>query len=235
VADVTDATFETEVIERSTTVPVVVDLWAEWCGPCRTLGPILEKVIGETQGRVELAKVDVDANPEVSAAFRVQSIPAVYALKDRQVVDHFMGALPESQVRAFVERLAPSLTAADQLAAKGDEASLRAAIELDPDHRDAITRLAELLVGKGDESARQEALTLLARIPETGDSKRIAALARLGQPAEAQDEMIAALDELLERVKESDAARREFLDRLELMGADPRALEYRRKLTSRLF
>jgi len=83
VLDVTDATFATAVLERSKSVPVVVDLWAEWCGPCKTLGPLLEKVIEETGGAVELAKVDVDTNPEIAQAFQVQSIPAVFALKDR--------------------------------------------------------------------------------------------------------------------------------------------------------
>ena len=97
-ADVTDATFETEVVQRSHQVPVVIDLWAEWCGPCKQLGPILEKVIAETNGGVELAKVDVDANPAVAQAFRVQSIPAVYAMKDGEVVDAFMGAQGEAQV-----------------------------------------------------------------------------------------------------------------------------------------
>ncbi len=234
-ADVTDATFEQLVMDRSTSVPVVVDLWAEWCGPCRTLGPILERVIAETDGRVELAKVDVDANQEVSASFRVQSIPAVYAIKDRQVVDHFLGAQPEHQVRAFVQRLAPVVSEADLLVEAGDEDSLRQALQLDPDHRSAIARLAELLVERGDEESRQEALALLARVPETGETKRIAALARLGGAKES-DEMTAALDSLLERVKTDEAARQEFLDRLELMGStDPRTLEYRRKLTTVLF
>ena len=104
-ADVTDATFETDVIERSKTVTVVIDLWAEWCGPCKMLTPILEKVIGETQGLVELAKVNVDENPEVGKAFQVQSIPAVYAMKDGQVVDGFMGAQGEPQVVEFVQGL----------------------------------------------------------------------------------------------------------------------------------
>ena len=93
-ADVNDATFGTEVVERSKTVPVVIDLWADWCGPCKTLGPILEKVIDETQGLVELAKVDVEANPQVAGAFQVQSIPAVYAMKDEKIIDGFVGALP---------------------------------------------------------------------------------------------------------------------------------------------
>src|SRR5690606_18556847 len=106
--DVTDATFETEVLARSEAVPVVVDLWAEWCGPCRALGPIIESVIEETNGEVILAKVDVDANPQISAAFQVQSIPAVYAIENRQVVSGFQGAQPEHAVRSWVDELRPT-------------------------------------------------------------------------------------------------------------------------------
>src|SRR3954447_5544339 len=98
-ADITDATFEQDVLERSKQVPVVVDLWAPWCGPCKTLGPIIERVIAETDGKVELAKVNVDENPQVSQAFQVQSIPAVYALKDGKVVDGFIGAQPEATIK----------------------------------------------------------------------------------------------------------------------------------------
>src|SRR5438067_2267266 len=148
--DVTDTTFEQDVLERSNQVPVVVDLWAPWCGPCRTLGPIIEKVVDATEGRVLLAKVNVDENPSVSAAFQVQSIPAVYALKDGKVVDGFIGAQPEPAVRAFVERLTPTASEADQLAAAGDELSLRRALELEPDHAVAIVALAELLAERGD-------------------------------------------------------------------------------------
>src|SRR4051794_29456907 len=106
--DVTDATFQTEVLERSKTTPVVVDLWAPWCGPCRQLGPIIERVVDDTDGKVVLTKVNTDDNPQVSAAFRVQGIPAVYALKDGKVVDGFVGAQGEAMVREFVSRLLPS-------------------------------------------------------------------------------------------------------------------------------
>src|SRR5437588_12105615 len=133
-SDVTGATFEQDVLERSQQVPIVVDLWAPWCGPCRTLGPIIENVVDATEGRVELVKVNVDENPRVSATFQVQSIPAVYALKDGKVVDGLIGALPEQAVAEFVARLAPAETEADQLVAAGDEDSLRKAPEEDPDH-----------------------------------------------------------------------------------------------------
>ena len=109
--DVTDQTFQADVLDRSATVPVVVDLWAPWCGPCKTLGPMLEKAVADTGGAVELAKVNVDDNPAVAQAFSVQSIPAVFALSGGQVVDQFIGAVPEAQVTAFVQRLAPAARA----------------------------------------------------------------------------------------------------------------------------
>ena len=231
--DVTDATFEADVIERSKTTPVVVDLWAPWCGPCQTLGPIIEQVVDETGGQVVLAKVNVDENPAISQAFRVQSIPAVYALKDGQVVDGFMGAYPEQVVRQFVSSLLPSEqeTAMAELLAAGDEGSLRVALGMEPGNEDVIVALAELLVERGD---TEEALALLARIPETDRTRKVAATARLG--AAPTDDHDATLTALLDRVKTDEDAKQEFLDLLELMGPDdPRTAAYRRKLTARLF
>ncbi len=233
--DVTDATFQADVLERSLTTPVVVDLWAEWCGPCKTLGPVLEKVVAEADGQVVLAKVDVDANPQTAAAFRVQSIPAVYAVADGKVVDGFVGAQGEDAVRAFVSRLLPTReqTEVERLRELGDEASLRAALELEPDDEGVIVDLAELLVG---EERSEEALELLARIPETAETRRVAALARSGGSYSTDADIERRLVELLDTVKGDDDARQEFLDLLELLGPDdPRTGSYRRQLTSRLF
>ena len=235
--DVTDATFATEVVERSKQVPVVVDLWADWCGPCKQLTPILEKVVDEAGGKVVLAKVDVDANRQVAAAFQVQGIPAVFALRDGQVVDNFVGAQPEANVRAFVERLLPAEEedAIGKLVAAGDEASLRAALDIDPGHEGAVVGLAELLVRRGGEEDVSEALTLLERIPESAETRRVAALARVGADASATD-VTAELDALLDRVKDDDDARQRYVDLLEVLGADdPRTAGYRKQLTSRLF
>lgn len=238
--DVTDATFEPEVLDRSTQATVVVDLWASWCGPCRVLGPILEKVVDETEG-VELVKIDVDANPRSSATFQVQSIPAVYAIKDRKVVDSFVGALPEPSVREWMQRLVPAPSEADLLAAKGDEDSLRRAVELEPGHEKALLALASLLVADGSTSGRrEEALHLLARLPESADTRRISAQARLGDEATdvetGQDGIESKLDSLLERVRDDDAARQEYVDLLEILGPDdPRTASYRKALTARLF
>ncbi len=233
--DVTDATFATEVVERSMATPVVVDLWAPWCGPCRQLGPILETVVDETDGAVVLAKVNVDENPEVSAQFRVQGIPAVYALKDGAVVDGFVGAQGEAAVREFVARLAPDerdLEIAALLEA-GDEASLQAVLDLDPAHEEAICALAELMIGDGRGDV---ALQMLERVPDSAQRRHLAALARTGGTAPGDDEILVELEALLGVVKDDDEARQRYLDLLEVLGAtDPRAVEYRRKLTMRLF
>ncbi len=233
--DVTDATFQTEVLDRSKTVPVVVDLWAPWCGPCRTLGPMLEQVVGATGGAVELAKVNVDENPQVATTFRVQSIPAVFALRGGEVVDGFVGAVPKAQVEQFVARLAPAAPSeADLLVAAGDEASLRKALDIERDHPGAVIALARLLVGRGEP---EEALELLARVPETPDVRAVAAEARLSSRGVAAGQDVSrTLDTLLDRVRDDEDARQEFLDLLETLGpSDPRTSGYRRALASRLF
>ncbi|CAN5786284.1 tetratricopeptide repeat protein [soil metagenome] len=237
--DVTDATFEADVFAMSDERPVVVDLWAPWCGPCRQLGPLIEKAVDDTDGQVVLAKVNVDENPQVSQAFKVQGIPAVYALRDRKVVDGFVGAQGEAAITEFVQRLLPTQeeTELEALLAAGDEASLRKALEIDPGHEGAVVALADLLVA--DERG-PEALSLLERIPESPETRRVAALARTGGEAisngDGDDDTDAKLDALLDRVKDDEDARQEFVDLLELLGPDdPRTARYRKALTTRLF
>jgi putative thioredoxin len=234
--DVTDATFQTEVVDRSNTAAVVVDLWAPWCGPCRTIGPILEKVTDATNGQVILVKVNVDENPGVSQAFQVQSIPAVFALKNGQIVDQFVGALPEHVIEEFVANLLPSEAERTlaSLLAEGTEGGYRAALELEPDNEDGIVGLAELLVARGE---AEQALSFLARIPETERTRKVSAAARVStQPHPVTDDYDARLGELLDSVKGDDDARQQFVDILELMGPDdPRTAAYRKQLTARLY
>lgn len=232
--DATDATFAEVAIERSKTVPIVVDLWAEWCGPCRTLGPIIERVVAETEGKVELVKVDVDSNPQIAQAFRAQSIPAVHALAGGKVVDSFIGALPEHEVRAFVQALIPPASEADLLLEKGDVVSLFAAQELEPGREDIASALAGVLVeqGRGD-----EALSVLAPFPEVGAVAHLAARARLlAAGVDLGEGTDQRLEELLSRAKEDDGARQELIDLLEALGPDDeRTARYRRALAARLF
>jgi putative thioredoxin len=231
--DVTDATFQQEVVEKSREVPVIVDFWAPWCGPCKTLGPILERATDATHGEVVLVKINVDENPAVSRAMQVQSIPTVYIFKDGQPIDGFMGAQPEHVINQLVQSLLPdpSQMRVRELLAQGTEEALRDAVALAPGNEDAVCSLAEFLVraGKGE-----EALALLARLPETERVRHIAATARLAlNPVDDYD---ATLSDLLERVKSDDDARQEFLDILEAMGPDDsRTAKYRRLLTARLF
>ena len=231
--DATDASFQIEVVEASKTTPVVVDLWAPWCEPCKSLGPIIEMVIAETQGQVKLVKVNVDENPQISAAFQVQSIPAVFAIVNGQVVDNFVGAKPEGDIRRFVAGLMPN--EADVLASADDEESLRAALQAEPGNVLAISKLAELEIGRGNPA---EALELLAKVPETPEIAHLAALARLAlnDVALGDTEVTARLDALLESAASDETDRQEFLDILESIGPhDPRTAPYRKALTAKLF
>lgn len=232
--DVTDATFSTAVIERSMTVPVVVDLWAEWCGPCKTLGPIIEKVIGETGGAVELAKVDVDANPQIAQAFQVQSIPAVFALREGKVVDSFVGALPEAAVRDFVEKLAPSASKVNELLGAGDETSLRAALALDATNVDAAVSLGDLL---RQSDRLDEADEVLKPFENVVAAKTVLARIRLQRSGVRLDgDLDLTLDHLLEQATGESSAKDSLLEILDALGPeDPRYVSYRRKLASRLY
>ncbi len=180
VIDVTDQTFEADVLDRSKSVPVVVDFWAEWCGPCRMLGPILEKLADEFQGGFILAKLDVDSNPQMAMQFQVQGIPAVKAFRDGQQVSEFTGALPEPQVRKFIEGLAPS--EADQLAKQGfeweannhpamAEESYRNALALKSDHYPAKIGLGRVLLNQGE---IERATEILNSIPDGAKEKTVA-------------------------------------------------------------
>jgi putative thioredoxin len=236
--DVTDEIFQAAVVARSSEVPVVVDLWAPWCGPCTTLGPMLERAVAATEGAVELAKVNVDENPRIAQTFSVQSIPAVFAIRDGQVVDQFIGALPEAQVQAFVAKLAPAPSEVDTLVAAGDEDSLRRALELEPGHGPATEALARMLIDRGEAT---EALAALARVPETPAGRALAAEARLLESgvdvaATGSAEVEARLNALLEVARDDEAARQEFIDLLETLGPeDPRTNQFRRALAARLF
>ena len=232
--EVTDIDFEKEVLERSENTPVVVDLWAPWCGPCKSLGPILERVIEETEGKVILVKVNIDENPGVAGAFKVQSIPAVFAIHNKDVVSSFVGAQGEEAVRDFVQKLLPSeeMTELEKLINDGDELSLRKALEIETDNPAAVTSLAQLLVTRNEEGDKDEAIKLLEKISETPETRRVLAIARL----ENVEDIDSELTELIERVKTDEDARDRFIDLLELLGPeDPRTSEWRQRLTSALF
>lgn len=198
ILDVGEQDFEREVLERSDLVPVVVDFWAPWCGPCRVLGPILERLAEEHAGGFVLARVDIDANPALARAFQVRSIPAVKAIRDRALAGAFDGAQPESAVRRFVESILPSpaereAKAADTALASGDTAAARthwqAALALDARLPAALYGLARLEAADGDDEA---ALALLERIgPGTRVSEeadRLAATLRTQAAAQGVDE-----------------------------------------------
>jgi putative thioredoxin len=244
--DVTDSTFESAVLERSRTVPVVVDFWAEWCGPCRQLGPVLERGVAAREGKVELAKIDVDANPRVSRTFGIQSIPAVKGFRDGRVVAEFVGAQPPASVNSFLDSLLPSEV--DGLVAQGDEESLRRAVELEPSRADAVVPLARILFGRGDADG---ALALLKDVPGNfaadGLTARIALERRdpaldLGDAFDALDagDQEKALDLLIGALPSADGAkddiRRVVVGILDDLGVDSQlARDSRRRLASALY
>jgi putative thioredoxin len=190
VFDVTEQDFQREVLDRSHQMPVVVDFWAEWCGPCRQLGPVLERAANAREGKVALAKVDTDANPGISQAFQIQGIPAVKAFVNGRVADEFVGAQPPAQVERFFDGLVPSEV--DGLVAAGDEASLKRALELEPNRKDALVPLARILHGRGEAEA---ALELAKRAPGDFGAEGLAARIALEQAGEPDlSEAFAALD-----------------------------------------
>jgi putative thioredoxin len=157
--EVTEGNFATAVLERSHSLPVVVDFWADWCAPCRQLAPVLEREASKRLGKLELVKLDVDANPAISGSYGIQGIPAVKAFHKGRVVAEFVGAQPAAAVERFLDSLLPS--EAELLARSGDEESLRAALVLEPGHADAAVQLARILHARGQD---QEALEILGNV-----------------------------------------------------------------------
>jgi putative thioredoxin len=242
--DTSEATFQRDVIDRSYEVPVVVDFWAEWCGPCRSLGPVIEKAVDARDGQVELVKLDTDANQRLAAEYRIQSIPAVKAFKDGQVVDEFVGALPPAAVERFLDGLAPS--EAERLVEAGGEENLRRALELEPGRADATLALAKLLADRGD---REDALALLSNVAGSFAAEGLAARLRLEEDPALREAFAAldagdterGLDLLIEALEAADPDRREDLRKaivgvLDELGVEhPLARDSRRRLASALY
>jgi putative thioredoxin len=244
VIDVDEVDFQTEVIERSATVPVVVDFWAEWCAPCRQLGPILEKAAKNREGKVVLAKIDTDANTSISEQYGVQGIPAVKAFIEGEVVAEFVGAQAPGQVEEFFDALVPSES--QQLLEAGDEASLRKAVELDPKNIDASFALAQMLYRDGDSAG---ALELVRNAPDNFRADGLAARIELEErddPAVSaafatldEGELEEGLDQLVEAMgsgSDKERIRRVLVAILDELGVEhPLARDTRRRMAAALY
>ena len=256
VVEATDDNFVETVVEESKRRPVVVDLWASWCGPCRTLGPILEKVASERGGGFLLAKLDVDANPYTAGQFGVQSIPTVIAFREGRPIDGFVGAIPEPMVNEFIDRLMPTeaeLEVEEALEEELDgdlehaEAKYRDALGVDPNNREARVGLGRILAETGRAEEARE--TLAPALPDT-EAERILAMlevhdwANLAEPGTlssakrlaAQGEWQKALDGMLGALQDDPAARQAMLEVFAVLGEEHELVpEYRRRLASALF
>lgn len=234
VFDVTTDAFEADVLQKSMQVPVLIDFWATWCGPCKTLGPILEKLAGEYNGAFELARVDVDKEQEIAAAFQIRSVPTVFLVKGGQIADGFPGALPEGQLREFLKQHGIEPAAAPAEAEAVDEAPLdpqaevarlRDAIAAEPDKDELKLDLALALLKTG---ATTEAEALIEALPANlaTDDRTVHAKARLGFAAVLKDApAIEALQAAITADPADLRARHLLGVRLLLDGDDEAALE----------